>query len=82
MNVLEIVSGVLLIISCVAIVLAVMFQESKSGMSGAMTGSADSFFSGSKSMTNQAILSKITKYAAIALVVLTLVVNAINIWMK
>lgn len=81
MNVLEIISGVLLIISCIAIILAVMFQESKSGLSSTVTGS-DSFFAGNKSMTNQAILAKVTKIATVVLVILTLVVNGINLWMK
>ncbi len=83
MNVIEIISGVLLILSCIAIVLAVMFQQAKTGLSGSVGGnSAESFFSGNKSMTNQGMLSKITKIASIALVVLTLIVNGVNLWMK
>lgn len=83
MNIIEIISGVLLILSCIAIVLAVMFQEAKTGLSGSVGGNtSESFFSGNKTMTNQGMLSRITKICTIILVILTLVVNGVNLWMK
>ncbi len=82
MGILEIISGVLLLLSCVIIILVVMFQESKSNLSGAVTGGAsDSFYSKNRGRTLSGLMQKFTKVAAIILFVLTIAVNAINIWM-
>ena len=82
MNILEIISGILLLASCVVIILVVMFQEPKSQMSGAVAGgNSDSYFSGNKSRTKAGMLAKLTKIAAFTLFIVTLVVNIANIWM-
>ncbi len=82
MSVLEIISGVLLLLSCIIIILIVMFQESKSNMTGVVTGGAsDSFYAKNRGRTLSGIMQRFTKVAAIILFVVTLAVNAINIWM-
>ena len=83
MNPLELISGVLLIISCVIIILVVLLQESKSNLSGTIAGSSSSsFYSGNKSRTREGMLLRFTKIASILLFVVTLVLNALNIWLK
>jgi len=77
MSMLQIVSGILLIISCLFIILVVLIQESKDpGMTSAITGNAnDSFYGKNTSRTHQARLTRLTKGAAIIFFVATLVVN-------
>ena len=82
MNILEIISGLLLIVSCVAIILLVMLQEPKTQMPGAVGGgNSDSYFSGNKGRTKSGLMTKITRISAIVLFVVTLVVNVANIWL-
>lgn len=80
MTVIEIISGILLLICCVAISLIVLIQDSKEqGLNSAIGGgSNDSFYSTNKNRTRDAKLSRITKVAAIILFVVTLVVNFID----
>lgn len=80
MTVIEIISGILLLICCVAISLIVLIQDSKEqGLNSAIGGgSNDSFYSTNKNRTRDAKLSRITKIAAIILFVVTLVVNFID----
>ena len=80
MTTLEIISGILLLISCIAIILIVLVQEGKEqGLNSAIGGgSNDSFYATNKSRTRDAKLSRITKVAAIILFVVTLVVNFLS----
>ena len=56
----------------------VLLQSGKrSGLSGAIAGGADTFMSKSKAKTWDAKLAKMTKWVAIAFVVLTLILNLI-----
>lgn len=65
MSVLEIVSGVILIFASIAIILMVLFQDSKgSGLSGAI-GGGEMMMGESRMRSNTAILAKYTKYAGI-----------------
>ncbi len=80
MDVIQIVAGVLLIISCLFIILVVMVQESKDpGMNSAIGGGAsnDSFYQKNTSRTKDAKLNRITKIAAFLFFAVTLVVNII-----
>lgn len=61
------------IIVSLAIIVAVILQESKSqGLSGAIAGGADSFFGKNKGRTVEAKLAKITKVLAVLFFVLAL----------
>ena len=65
MSVLEIVSGVILIFASIAIILMVLFQDSKgNGLSGAI-GGGEMMMGESRMRSNTAILAKYTKYAGI-----------------
>lgn len=57
--------GAVLILASIIIVVTVMLQQSKQqGLSGAISGGADSFFEKNKGRTMEAKLSKITKIFA------------------
>lgn len=82
MNALEIVSGVLLILCSIAIIVLVLFQESKgNGLSGAIAGS-EMMGNEGRSRSSGAILAKYTKYAAIAFFVLAILVCVISVYLK
>jgi len=73
MSVLEIVLGIMLIISSILIVIVVLLQESKTaGLSGAIAGGAETFFGKNKGRTIEQKLVKATKYIAIFFFVLSL----------
>ncbi|MEG1863572.1 MAG: preprotein translocase subunit SecG [Oscillospiraceae bacterium] len=81
MNILEIISGVLLIVCSVVIILLVLAQEAKQGGMGALTGGGEAY-SDMQSRSTDAKIAKVTKYAAIAFFVLTIAVSAISIFAK
>lgn len=73
-----IVLTILQLISGLAVTLVVLFQSGKrSGLSGAIAGGADTFMTKAKAKTWDAKLAKMTKWFAIAFVVLTLALNLI-----
>lgn len=84
MNTFQIVGGVLLLIVSLIIIGAVVLQESKgNGMSALGGGSSDdSFMDKNKNRTKEAALARTTKYAGIALFVLSLGVLAANVYVK
>ena len=62
------------VLLCVAVIAVVMLQSGKSaGLSGAISGAADTFLSKNKAKSVDAKLAKMTKWVAILWVVLTLV---------
>ncbi|NLW77901.1 MAG: preprotein translocase subunit SecG [Ruminococcaceae bacterium] len=79
MTIFEIISGILMIISCLVIIFIVLAQESKGqGLSGVMTGT-EMMSNESRSRSKDARLAKATKYAAIVFLVLTILVNISSI---
>lgn len=79
MSVIQIISGILLVLACAFIIFVVLIQDSKDqGMSTAITGgSNESFFGKNSSRTHEAKLNRLTKVCAIVFFVATLVVNII-----
>lgn len=79
MSVLEIIAGILLILASAAIVLLVLSQESKgNGLSGVIGGG---MAEDTRSRFGSSAIVRYTKYAAIALFVLTIAVGLINVLM-
>lgn len=80
MGTLEIVAGVLLILSGLVIILVVLAQESKEqGLTSAIGGGAnESFYEHNMGKTRDARLSKFTRNAAIIMFIVTLVVNIVS----
>ncbi len=79
----EIVLGIVLIITSLALVAIVLLQEGRSaGLSGAIAGGAETFLGKSKGKTIEQKLVKITKIAAIVFFVLSLVSTLIVLFVK
>lgn len=73
MSALQYVFGAILIILAVFLIIVVLLQESRSaGLSGAISGGADTFFGKSKGRTMEQKLVKLTRISAIAFFILTL----------
>ena len=75
MNVLHIILTVIQVLCAVGLVAVVMLQTGKNGLSGAITGSGDSFMSKNKGANKEAMLAKYTKIVAGVFLVLTFVLN-------
>ena len=66
------------VILCLIMVAVVMLQSGKSaGLSGAIAGGADTFLSKNKAKSLDAKLAKMTKWVAIAFILLTLALSII-----
>ncbi len=73
MTVWQYIIGAVMILVCIAIIVLVLLQESRSaGLSGAIAGGADTFFGKGKGKSIEKKLEKGTKIAAVAFFVLTL----------
>lgn len=78
MSALEIILGVLLILSSIIIIVVVLMQQSReAGLSGAISGAADTFFGKNKGRTIEAKLEKFTKYFGIFFFLLVLVATVV-----
>lgn len=78
MSTLKLVFTILQVLSGLAVTVIVLMQSGKSaGLSGAVGGGADTFFSKGKAKTLDAKLAKATKWFALAFALLTLVLNLI-----
>lgn len=79
----EIVLGVVLIITSLALIAMVLLQEGRqAGLSGAIAGGADTFLGKSKGKTVEQKLVKITKILAIVFFVLSLVSTLVVLFIK
>lgn len=78
MSTLTIIFTILQVISGLAVMVIVLMQSGKSaGLSGAISGGADTFLGKGKSKTLDAKLAKATKWFALVFVLLTLILNLI-----
>lgn len=85
MSTIEIVFGVLLIISCLIVIILCMMQDTKSqdSMTSAITGaSSDSFYGKNTGRTKEAMLIKTTRVFAIILFVITLASTVVPVIME
>jgi len=74
MTALQYVLSIIIILLSVAISILVLMQESKQqGLSGAISGAAETFFGKNKGRTMEAKLEKFTKIAGVAFFILALV---------
>ncbi|MBQ8815126.1 MAG: preprotein translocase subunit SecG [Lachnospiraceae bacterium] len=73
---LKVVLTILFLLVCVALVALVLFQEGKSaGLSGALSGGSETFWSKNKSRSVEGKLENITKILGAAFIVLAIVLN-------
>ena len=78
MSAFKIVITVLQLISSVTLGTIIIMQSGKSaGLSGAIAGGAENFFAKGKAKTWDEKLAKMTKWVALAFVLLTLILNLI-----
>ncbi len=83
MSAVEIIFGILIIISSIVIIAVVLMQESREGgLSGAITGSADTFFGKNKGRTKEAKLERFTKYFGSFFFILVLVATIVLLFVK
>ena len=68
--------SVIQVLCCIAIIAVVMLQSGKSaGLSGAISGGAETFMTSGQAKTLDTKLSKATPWLSLVFVVLTLVLN-------
>lgn len=80
MGIFEIISAIVLIIACVFIVIVVLMNDTKSGMSQAISGaSSDSFYQKNSGRTKEAKLNRAMVIATVIFFVLAFAVNIINV---
>ena len=83
MGVFSYIIGSLIIIFALAIIGAILLQEGRrAGISGAISGGADTFLSKNKARSVDAFLARWTKFITIAFFVLVMVVNIIAFFAK
>ncbi len=76
MSTLRLVFTIVQLLTSVFLIAVVLLQSGKSsGLSGAVAGGAETFFSKGKAKTMDATLARMTKWVALGFVVLTLVLN-------
>ncbi len=84
MGIVHIISGILLTIACLAIILVVLFTDTKdSGLSSAFGGAnSDSFFGKNSKNTREAKLDRATTICVIVFFAVTLLVNVVSALVK
>lgn len=76
MKTLGIILSIAQVVVSIFIIIAVLFQSSRrSGLSGAISGGSETFFSRNKSHSLDSVLSNATGIAMAVLVVITLLLN-------
>ncbi len=82
MAVVNIISGIILVIASIAIILAVLFSDTNnSGLNSAIGGSQDSFFGRNGGNTREAKINKATAIIVGVFFVVALVVNVISAYL-
>ena len=68
---------ILEVIASIILIVVVLMQTGKEGLSGAVAGNASSFMNQGKSASKDEKLSKITKWTAIVWIILTLALSLV-----
>lgn len=76
MEVLRIILTIVYVLVCIGLIVIVLMQEGKSaGLSGAISGVADTYWGKNKGRSMEGTLNKITRYLAIAFLVISVLLN-------
>lgn len=76
MDILRTIVTILYILICVALTVIVLMQEGKqAGLTGAISGVADTYWGKNKGRSMEGALEKSTKFLAVAFIVLSVVLN-------
>lgn len=80
MATLKVIVQIVYVLVCIALTFIVLKQEGKvAGLSGALTGSNETYWSKNKGRSAEGTLERITKYLAAAFIVISVILN-LNIW--
>ena len=80
MVIVKMVIDIVYILVCIALTFIVLRQEGKTGgLSGALTGSTETYWSKNKGRSMEGTLEKATKYLAAAFIIISVVLN-LKIW--
>lgn len=74
---LKVILSVIFALICLALIVIILLQEGKSAGLGSISGMADSYWGKNKGRSMEGTLEKITKFAAVAVLGLALVLNII-----
>ncbi|ADL50502.1 preprotein translocase subunit SecG [Clostridium cellulovorans] len=70
---------VLLVIICLAMIVAIMLQPSKNdGLNNLLTGNSDTFFSKNKARTKEVVLARLTMVLGACLAAVVLALNLVK----
>ena len=75
MAVVKIIIQIIFILLCIALTVLVLMQEGKSAGLGAISGMAETYWGKNKGRSMEGNLVKITKYLAIAFMLISIVLN-------
>lgn len=78
MEILEVIITILYVIICATLVVVVLMQEGKSaGLSGSISGAAETYWGRNKGRSMEGALVKFTKFLAAGFIILSVVLNLI-----
>lgn len=75
MEMLRTIVTILFIIVCIALTILVLMQEGKSAGLGALSGNAETYWGKNKGRSMEGTLVKVTKYLAIAFMIIAAILN-------
>lgn len=75
MAALRIILTIVFMIICIALTILVLMQEGKSAGLGAISGAAESYWGKNKGRSMEGLLVKITKWLAVAFIVIAVILN-------
>jgi preprotein translocase subunit SecG len=80
MATLKVIVQIIYVLVCITLTFVVLKQEGKvAGLSGALVGSGETYWSKNKGRSVEGTLEKATKYLALAFIVISVLLN-LNIW--
>ena len=80
MEVLRIILTIVFIVISIALTVLVLMQEGKQAGLGAISGAAETYWGKNKGRSMEGLLVKITKYLAVAFILLAVLLNISRIW--
>ena len=80
MEVVRIILTIVFILICIGLTVLVLMQEGKQQGLGSIAGAAESYWGKNKGRSMEGRLVKITKYLAIAFIVIAVILNVSKIW--
>ena len=76
MEALRVIVTIIYVLVSIALTVIVLMQEGKQeGLSGAISGAADTYWGKNKGRSMEGAMNKITRYLAVAFIVLSVVLN-------